>query len=202
MGTPFVLTITSGAVGLAEVPAAGADLDLSAVDCFCAQTTEATLTPTANTTEVPATLCSPASTKSVLSSWALTFNSLQDWGRDDGSQSLSEWLFEHDGGEAIAVLYLENGETVKAVTKVSVVAGQFGGPGGETLLSTASLPAIGTPDIYKDDGSVLQHGAGGSTEASIGIVALSELDCDPPVIPLTEGATATTSTRQTADTST
>jgi hypothetical protein len=177
MGTPFVLTITSGAIGLADVPAAGAPLDLSTVDCFCAQTTEATLTPTANTTDVPATFCSPASSKAVLSSWALTFNSLQDWGRDDGVQSLSEWLYEHDGGEAIAVVYLEDGATVKAVAKVTVVAGQFAGPGGETLVSSTSLPVLGMPDIYKDDGTVLQHGAGGGTVATIPITALSELDC-------------------------
>lgn len=197
MGTPFVLTITSGAVGLAEVPAGGASLDLSTVDCFCAQTTEATLTPTANTTEVPATLCSPASTKAVLSSWALTFNTLQDWGRDDGSQSLSEWLFEHDGGEAIAVLYLENGETVKAVTKVSVVAGTFGGPGGEALVSSTSLPSIGTPDIYKEDGTLLRHGAGGSTTPSVPITAASELDCDPA--PLTATASASSSVSSGSD---
>jgi hypothetical protein len=175
MGTPFVLTITSGAVGLAEVPAGGAPLDLSTVPCFCAQTTEATLTPTANTTDVPATLCSPAATKSVLSTWALTFNSLQDWGRTDAEESLSEWLYEHDGGEAIAVLYLEDGSTVKAVAKVSVVAGQYGGPGGETLLSTTSLPVLGTPDVYKDALTLLRHGATGGTVATIPITG--DLDC-------------------------
>ena len=175
MGSPLVLTITSGAVGLADVPAGGASLDLSTVPCFCAQTTEATLTPTANTTDVPATLCSPASTKSVLSTWALTFNSLQDWGRADMDESLSEWLYEHDGGEAIAVLYLEDGATVKAVCKVSVVAGQYGGPGGETLLSTTSLPVTGTPDIYKEAGTILKHGATGGTTATIPITG--ELDC-------------------------
>ena len=182
MGTPFALTITSGQVGLAEVPAAGAPLDLTTVPCFCAQTTEATLTPTANTTEVPATLCSPAATKSVLSTWALTFNSLQDWGRTDGEESLSEWLFEHDGGEAIAVLYLDDATSVKAVVKVSVVAGQFGGPGGETLLSTTSLPAIGTPDIYKDSGTILKHGASGDTVPSIPLTALTEMDCSGGVV--------------------
>lgn len=181
MGTPFVLTITSGQVGLADVPAGGAALDLGTVPCFCAQTTEATLTPTANTTEVPATLCSPAATKSVLSSWALTFNSLQDWARTDGEESLSEWLYEHDGGEAIAVVYLTDPgtgiptATPKAVCKVSVVAGQYGGPGGETLLSTTSLPVIGTPDIYKDDGSLLKHGATGDTVATIPITG--EMTC-------------------------
>ena len=175
MGTPFVLTITSGAVGLADVPADGASLDLATVPCFCAQTTEAQLVPTANTTDVPATLCSPAATKSVLSTWALTFNSLQDWGRTDTEESLSEWLYEHDGGEAIAVLYLEDGATVKAVARVSVVAGQYGGPGGETLLSTTSLPVIGTPDIYKDAATLLKHGATGGTAATIPITG--ELDC-------------------------
>jgi hypothetical protein len=188
MGTPYVLTITSGAVGLAPVPDAGAPLDLSTVPCFCAQTTEATLTPTANTTDVPATLCSPASTRSVLSSWALTFNSLQDWGRADTNESLSEWLYENDGGEAIAVLYLEDGQTVKAVARVSVVAGQYGGPGGETLLSTTSLPVTGTPDIYKDATTVLRHGATGSTTPTIDITG--ELDCADPVVD--PGSTAAT----------
>ena len=175
MGTPYVLTVTSGAVGLADIPEGGAALDLATVPCFCAQTTEATLTPTANTTDVPATLCSPASTRSVLSSWALTFNSLQDWGRTDTDESLSEWLYEHDGGEAIAVLYLEDGQTVKAVARVSVVAGQYGGPGGETLLSTTSLPVTGTPDIYKGAGEVLKHGATGSSTPTIPITG--DLDC-------------------------
>ena len=181
--TTYIINITNGVVAFYEKPAAGGTLDLAAgALCVCGQVSNANITAEPNTTDVPATFCSPASTRNVASSFTMNVEGIQDWGRDDGETSFSEFLFEHDAGQVIAVIYAVEGGEVKAVAEVSVAAGDFLGPAGETLTFTGAFPVTGYPDIYGTGGTVLQKGANGSTTAAIAITG--ETDCTP-VVPLT-----------------
>ena len=172
MAQTSLITITNGFVGFADVPAGGADFDLTNVVGFCHQTSSAGITASANTTSTPATFCSPASERSTSSSFQLDIEGLQDWGRDDGEQSFSEWLFENDGGQAMAVLLPVNSNTanVAAVCEVSVAAGDFLGGSGDALSFTGTMPLTGYPDIYDKDGNILRRGQAGSTTAQWTIV--------------------------------
>lgn len=174
----YIINITNGVVAFYEKPTGGATLDLAAgALCVCSQVSNANIAAEANTTDVPATFCSPAGTRNVASSFTLNVEGIQDWGRDDGETSFSEFLFEHDAGQVIAVLYAVEGGDVKAVAEVSVAAGDFLGPAGETLVFTGAFPVAGYPDIYGTGGTVLKKGATGGTTASIPITG--ETDCSP-----------------------
>lgn len=189
--TTYLINITNGVVAFYEKPTGGATLDLATgALCACGQVSNANITAEANTTDVPATFCSPAGTRNVASTFTLNVEGIQDWGRDDGLESFSEFLFTHDGGQAIAVLYADEGGDVKAVCEVSVAAGDFLGAAGETLTFTGAFPVAGYPDIYTSGGTVLQKGAGGSTTADIPITG--ETDC-APVTPLAETSSTSSS---------
>ena len=174
--TYYLININNGVVAFYEVPDAGGTLDLSADPlCVCGQVSKAAITAAANSTDVPATFCTPKGTRNTASTFTLDVEGIQDWGRDDGESSFSEFLFEHDSGQVIAVLYKESGGMVKAVAEVSVAAGDFLGAAGETLTFTGTLPVTGYPDIYSNTGGLLRKGAGGSTSPSIPISG--ETDC-------------------------
>ena len=180
MAQTNLITITNGFVGFAPVPAGGADFDLNDVVGYCHQTSSAGITASANTTSTPATFCSPASERSTSSSFSLELEGLQDWGRDDGEQSFSEWLFENDGGQVMAVLMPVSGDSISlgAVSEVSVAAGDFLGGSGDALTFSGSMPLTGYPDIYDKDGAILQRGQSGTNTAQwtvVGSVAWSDI---------------------------
>ena len=166
MSAPYVLTVTNGSVAFYEIPATY-PLDLATAEalCVCSQVTSANIAATGNTTDVAATFCSPASSRSIASTFTMNVEGIQDWGRDDGFGSFSEFLFEHDGGQVLAILSPVEGGPVRAVSEVSVAAGDFLGAAGETLTFTGAFGCSGYPDIYSGTapGTLLQKGANGST---------------------------------------
>jgi len=166
VATTFTQIINNGVVAFYEIPAAY-PLDLATAEtlCACAQITSASLSATGNTTDVAATFCSPASTRSVASSFTLNIDGIQDWGRTDGEKSFSEFLFENDGGQVLVVIQPVEGGDVRAVAEVSVAAGDFLGAAGETLTFTGAFGSNGYPDIFvgPSPGTLLRKGAGGST---------------------------------------
>lgn len=172
----YLININNGVVAFYEKPASGGTLDLAAAPlCVCAQVSNANIAAAANTTDVPATFCSPKGTRNTASSFTLNVEGIQDWGRDDGTSSFSEFLFEHDSGQVVAVLYIEAGGKVKAVAEVSVAAGDFLGAAGETLTFTGAFPVTGYPDVYDNSGALLRKGAGGATTPDIDITG--DTDC-------------------------
>ena len=61
-------------------------------------------------------------------------------------------------------MYLEGADDPSAFGKVSLAAGDFGGPAGEVLVLTASLPILGYPTITDAAGvSLRPSGASGAT---------------------------------------
>jgi hypothetical protein len=162
-----VKIIKNAKVGFGDPPVsggAGAVVPSTLTDYGC-QVTEARITAAANTSDVPATFCEPASTVNVPSSFTLELNGLQDWG---ASGSFSEYLFKHDAEIQAFAVYLDGSTDPVAKGLVSVAAGDFGGPAGETLVLTGSFPLLGYPVITKTDGSSLRPGAP-ATGATAGI---------------------------------
>ena len=175
-----LLNITNGVVAFYEKPAGGGTLDLTTgALCVCDQVSNANVSASPNTTDVPATFCSPSSTRNVASSFTLNVDGIQDWGRDDGSPSFSEFLYTHDSGQVVAVLLPESGKSVRAVAEVSVAAGDFLGAAGETLTFSGAFPASSL-DLYDKDGNVLKSGASGDTTAKIAVTGVP--NCGPPPV--------------------
>lgn len=132
-----VIVITNATVELGPTAAA---------TVFTCQVSQAALTPTANTVDVPATFCAPASQAAAASSWALDLVLLQDWG-DVASASM--FLFDNDAQvvdfkvDGIGI----SGSPMQATGQCTVVAGAFGGEAGIPLEATVSLPILGKPVI-------------------------------------------------------
>ena len=176
MATTDLTTIANGLVAFLPVPVGGADLDLATAVCVCQQVSSAAIVASGNTTSVNATFCSPASERSVSSSFSLSMEGIQDWGRTDGETSLSELLFEADGGQMMAVLMPDANGLVQAVTEVSVAAGDFLGPAGDTLTWSGDMPCSGYPDISDGAGAILKRGASGTATAQWTVTGI--LPCD------------------------
>src|SRR5215467_5021940 len=171
MAAPYVITITDARVKFGDPPASGSAYDIVAgdLDDYGCNVTQATIAASANTVDVAATFCSPASQTAAGSSFALTLEGMQDWGRDDGSDSLSEWLFKNDAARKAFALFLKDETDPKALGIVTVIAGDFGGTAGEPLTFSGELPILGYPDIKDKDGNSLRpSGAVAATGATSG----------------------------------
>jgi hypothetical protein len=169
-----ILTITNASVKLGAVPVSGDpyDVDCSTLTDFQCQVTSAAITASPNTADTPATFCSPAGSKAVLSSYNLNLDGLQDWG--SLTDSLSEFLFKNDGKEAAFCLFLDGTNEPKAQGIISVSAGDFGGAAGEALTFSTSFPVKGRPVINDHAGQPLiprtrQSVAPGATVADPGV---------------------------------
>lgn len=160
-----VLIIKSATVKFGPLAGDGTFTATGLTDYGC-QVTEARITASANTTDVPATFCEPATTVNVPSSFTLEMSGLQDWGRSDTSPSFSEYLFANDASIVGFALYLSGSVDPRATGKVSLAAGDFGGVAGEVLTLTGSLPIIGYPDITTKTGTLVRPIA--STGATAG----------------------------------
>jgi hypothetical protein len=137
-----------GAVATPIVPGALTD--------YSCQVTEARVTASANTTDIDATFCEPASSINVPSSFTLELNGLQDWG---AASSFSEYAFKNDAVQVAFALYLDGSTNPCAMGIVSMAAGDFGGVAGEPLTFSASLPILGYPTILDASGVPLRPGA-------------------------------------------
>lgn len=74
-------------------------------------------------------------TKASLASWVCNLSFAQDWATDD---SLSRFLFEHEGEDIAAVFELENGEEGFTAT-LSITPGSIGGAVDTIAVSSVSL---------------------------------------------------------------
>ena len=143
----YILTIKDARVKFGAAPTGGAAIDAATLDDYSCSVTEARIAASANTVDVPATFCSPASQTAAASSFSLEMNGLQDWGRTDTVDSLSEYLFVNDATIVAVALFLAGEVVPKAQGLVTVVAGDFGGVAGEPLTFTGSFPFLGKPEI-------------------------------------------------------
>ena len=122
------------------------DTDASSWSC---QVTSAALTasPNANDVTVPATFCQASSIvpQPGVTSYSLDGEFLQD---PNVMTGLSRYLFENDTEEAYFFLGLDGSTNPpKAIGRVRLVAGNFGGPARENLTASLALPLSRKPDI-------------------------------------------------------
>ena len=143
----YILTIKDARVKFGAAPTGGAAIDAATLDDYSCSVTEARIAASANTVDVPATFCSPASQTAAGSSFTLELNGLQDWGRTDEEQSFSEFMFVNDATIVAFALFLDGEVVPKAQGLVTAIAGDFGGVAGEPLTFTGSLPILGKPEI-------------------------------------------------------
>src|SRR5262245_64455769 len=139
-----VKIIKNAEVRFGPLPTPPAAIDPATLTDYSCQVTEARITASANSQDVPATFCEPASSINVPSSFTLELNGLQDWG---ATASFSEFLFLHDAEQMAFAVFLDDEDDPSASGTCSIAAGDFGGVAGEPLTFTASLPILGYPDI-------------------------------------------------------
>lgn len=124
-----------------------ADYDAGSETWRC-QVTSGKLTASADTTtrDRAATFCQPARTipNPGETSYSLDVEFLQDVTVATG---LSRFLFEHDTKEAYFLLGLNADDPPKAIGRVRVQPGDFGGAAREDLTATISLPLSRKPQI-------------------------------------------------------
>lgn len=141
---------------------------------FSCQVTSGQLVASPNTTDdtTPATFCSPEiTTTSVgVTSYTLDASILQD---PNVAAGISRYLFEHDTELAYFFLGLDDVNPPRAIGRVRLVAGAFGGDARVTLTADLSLPVERKPDIEFGDAtsSVVITGAGGASIAITGVTA-------------------------------
>lgn len=101
-----------------------------------------TITSTAVTQPIPATLCAGAGVYAQPSTFSLSLEYMQDWGN---TASLSELLNDNDGEPIFFNFVPDAVEVPSASGSCFAVAGDFGGEGQGLWVSTDELPLIGTP---------------------------------------------------------
>lgn len=172
-----VKIIKNAEVRFGPVPAAGAPIDPATLVDYSCQVTEARVTASANTTDVPATFCEPASSINVPSSFTLELNGLQDWG---AAESFSEYSFINDAEQVAFALFLDGNTDPQATGVCSMAAGDFGGTAGEPLTFSASLPILGYPDITDSTGASLRTSGGAAMAASASAPATAGASSSTP----------------------
>jgi len=119
---------------------------------FSCQITDAALNASPNVTDetIQATWCEPEQTIPSVgaTSYTLDLGYLQD---PQIMTGLSRFLFEHDTELAWFYVGLDGDDPPKAIGRVRIVAGTFGGPARTTLVGTVSLPVDGKPSICFGD---------------------------------------------------
>jgi hypothetical protein len=131
-------------------------------DGFSCQLTSGKLTPSKQTSrrDRAATFCSSASSKVTVgqSTWALDVAFFQDAHVRDG---ITAFLFEHDTEEAYFLLGARAGTAApRAVGRVKITAGGFGGEPQADLTDSVSLDVVRKPDVL--------FGSAGSTRLITG----------------------------------
>lgn len=133
---------------------------------FTCQITSGALNASPNVSDetVPATWCDPEQTVPIVgaTSYEAAMSFLQDPNVVTG---LSRTLFEHDAKSAWVFMGLDGDNPPKAVVKVRLVAGAFGGEGRTTLTADVTLPCDGKPIICFGD-ETQSESIGGSAYAT------------------------------------
>ena len=125
-----------------------ADYDADATTWSC-QVTSGMLSASANANDVttPATFCQPSivTPQPGETSYTLDLEFLQDINVSTG---LSKYLFDNDTVEAYFLLSLGSAiDPPRAIGRVRLLAGAFGGAARENLTATVSLPCSRKPNI-------------------------------------------------------
>jgi hypothetical protein len=176
-GVLGLTVVDRAAVGYSDTwQAPGGDTALTATladytdgDGFSCQITSGKLTPSKQSTrrDRAATFCAPASSNVQVgqSTYALDVAFFQDAHVRDG---ISAFLFAHDTEEAFFLLGSDGAAPPRAVGRVRLVAGGFGGEPRADLTDTVSLDVIRKPDIVfgtTAGGTRLVTGAGVITDS-------------------------------------
>ena len=162
--------------GKTALTAVMADYDADGADWRCQVTSgQLTASPSTTTTQVPATFCAPAEERPNpgVTGYTLALNFLQDPTIRAG---LSSFLFQHDTEEAYFLLGLDSDNPPRAIGRVRLVAGSFGGEARANLTADVSLGLSRKPDIVfgtagstrliTGDGVVTDSGAAAPAEAT------------------------------------
>jgi hypothetical protein len=152
--------------------ATAAAADYEDAGSFRCQITSGKLTPSKNVNrrDRAATFCSPASSTVQVgqTTYSLDLAFFQDQTVRDG---LSSFLYENDTREAFFLLGLGNGEMAppRAVGRVFIVAGGFGGEPQADLTDSISLDVVRKPDVlFGSTGNTrLITGAGTRTDTPV-----------------------------------
>ena len=117
-------------------------LTASPTDQVECQISNFTVTPTANSIQIPATYCVGPSVAAQQSTFAIALSFMSDFG---ASPSLSELLWDNDG-QTLYYEFTPDDVTIPIATgQFWAVAGTFGGPGDGLWVSTVSLPCVEKP---------------------------------------------------------
>ena len=98
-----------------------------------------------NLADIPATYAAAAGQSAAASSWAITFEYLQDWGKTDG---LSKFLYDNDG---VLMWFQHNPAGTTSGTpdtftgQCYVVAGAHGGAADENWVDSLTMPCPNKP---------------------------------------------------------
>ena len=140
---------------------------------FSCQVNSGAINASPNTTPrtTAATFCEPeVTTTSVgVTSYTLDATILQD---PHIAAGISRFLFEHDTKLSYFYLGLDEENPPKAIGKVRVIAGSFGGDARTDLTATLSLPIETKPDIEFGDATtsvVVEGGTGAATVTPTGV---------------------------------
>lgn len=128
-----------------------ADYEVSSATFQCQVTSGAiTASPDTTTVDVPATWCAPGKTvpQPGQTSFSLEASILQD---PNVAAGISRYLFENDTKEAYFYLGLDGGDPPKAIGRVRVIAGSFGGAARANLTADVTMPCSRKPDINFGD---------------------------------------------------
>lgn len=151
--TPF--KIEAGKFGISLTDPAITDActaTVAAFDDFSCAITDGALNATSNVTDdtTPATWCDAEQTTPKVG--ATTFEGALSFLQDPQIVAgLSRTLFEHDTETAWIFMGLDGDDPPKAVAKVRLVAGAFGGEARTSLLADVTLPCDGKPLICYGD---------------------------------------------------
>lgn len=135
-----------GIVKFADVEA-----NVTAAPGFECQVTSVTLTPSAVTDTLPATLCQGESDTVKSSKWNLDLEVLQDWTDPDG---VSFYLYDNDAERAFFSVSHSGATAPIATGEVTIQSGAFLGAASGALTATVSLPCVGKPVISKPTGAL------------------------------------------------
>jgi hypothetical protein len=124
---------------------ASAEAGLAAAPMFEEQISNFRVQASQNLADIPATYAAPAAQSAAASSWAITFEYLQDWGKTDG---LSKFLYDNDG---VLMWFQHNPAGTTAGTpdtftgQCYVVAGAHGGAADENWVDSLTMPCPSKP---------------------------------------------------------
>jgi hypothetical protein len=116
----------------------------SPTDQFECQISNFTITPSANSIQIPGTYCQGPSIAAQSSTFSIALSYLSDWGETD---SLSQLLWDNDGLPLYFTFEPDAPGLPTADGQCYGVAGTFGGEGDGLWQTTSTLPCVSKPTL-------------------------------------------------------